>query len=282
MKTLRFTNSSAELSFDVQAPVTIQGTSVTVKAFSVSPYKPRVGVQMKYGKSGGIASGDREVDARTISMTIDMTQEQSTSNDYNYIKAMDQILGFFRPEFAPFYLYDDQDDAGTAAYLPRRAKVELEEEGLTQQSNLERTYMSGMLKFTMLDGLWEDSVANTYDSGTGGIADGGTFSITNNSQFRSFPVYTLTALANNTLFRLTNQDTDVFIEVGSSAFTIGEDMVIDTNEGTITVGGVDISASALSEGSSFPDLIPGTNTFSYSSAFGGVQVSVEYREQYGR
>lgn len=282
MKTIRFTNATDELSFDTTAPNAFHGCTLSINKFQVSAYRPRVGVQMKYGKSGGISTGDGEVDARTITIGVDLSVEQSGSSDYSYIQAMDALLGFFRLENSPFYLYDDQDDSASGADLPRRAKIVLEDENLTSSKDSERVYMKGDIKFSMLDGLWEDADPNTYESGTGGIANGGTFNLVNSTSYRSFPVYTLTALADISLFRLTNQTSDVFIEIGTSAFTVGEDLVIDCNDGTITVGGVSITATALSDGSSFPDLLPGTNTIEYTSADGSVEISVEYRGQYGR
>ena len=282
MRTIRLASTTEELTFIVDhtgVTTNINGALLSVSGLDVSTYRPRLGIQSRYGKSGGVATGDREVDPREISIAVDLT----ATTDYQYVSAMETILGLFRVENAPFYLYDDQDDSNTGGLPPRRTQIELKSEDLsTNGKGNERRVMSGKIVFSMLDGLWEDQIAKTYESGSGGISNNSTFTLSNTSKRRAYPVYTITALSNNSLFRLTNTQTDVFIEIGTSDFTIGTDCVIDTVNGTITIDGVNIIASSLSDGSSMPDIVPGDNEIRYESDYGACEIQVEWRQQYPR
>jgi hypothetical protein len=278
MKTIRLVSEVDTITLLVDGVSDIDNAKVSIKTFDVSTYRPRLGVQSRYGKSGGEATGDREVDPRDITIGLDLTTTEG--NDYDYIQSMDTILGFFRPENGPFYIYDDQDDASGTA-LPRRARIDLKEENLTGKG-VERRIMSGTIKLVMLDGLWEVSTAETYENPTGGLADQDTFTLTNSSKFRAYPVYTITALTNNSLFKITNTTSDVFMEIGTSDFYIGESIIIDAVNGSITIDGVDIIATSLSDGSSFPDLLAGANVMEYESAYGACELSIEWRSRFAR
>lgn len=281
MSTIRLVNAEDEISLDLAGGVTdILGAQVSVSSFRLSAYSPRIDPQPRLGKAGGVATGDGFVGARQLDLGLDVTIVEASAVSYRDFAAY--FLGFFRFENGPAYVYDDQDAIPFSARIPVRAQVELENEDLKTDSNTEGLVMRGVVKLVHIDGLWEDQDPVEYSSGSGGISDTDTFQITNDSSFEAYPVITLTALDANSLFRLTNIDTGLFMEIGSSDFTTGVAMEISSVTGRITIGGSDISATSLGEGSSFLSLAPGTNNFQYSSAFGSVGLELEFRRKWPR
>lgn len=286
MRTLRLVNSlgtGQQLSFDAgdgAERTDIGGALFSVKAFLPGAYSPRVDPQPRYGRSGGIATGDREVGPASFILELDVTAQA----DSDYRLAMARILGHFKARYSPVYLYDDQDDTPeSGGRLPLRCIVELQSEALVQnRDGLWARHMSGPLQFSMPDAFWEDAEAIEYASPSGGLEDQDTFVLPNDSYEDAFPVFTLTAQDTNSLFRLTNQTTGVWVEIGSSDFVTGEELTISCVDGRVTIDGVNIAASALSDGSAFPSLVPGNNTFQYSSAFGNIDLAVEYRRRFPR
>jgi phage-related protein len=267
MDVIGLQNATSEIQLNANEPVTIGGV-VTVKSYRIASYSPRIGIQPRYGKPGGEATGDQEVGTRKLTIGLDITSE----NDTDYLESIETIVGFFRRENGPFYIIDYESE--------RRARVVLDSESITTASDgLDRRHATGSLVFEMLDGLFEDQTELLVESPSGGLSNNDTLSVTNTGKFTAYPVIEIAALDTISSFTLRNTDTQVFMEIGSNDFNPGAVITIDANEGTIELDSVDASAS-LSDGSSFIVLQPGSNTLQFETASGSVDVSVTYRRRY--
>lgn len=282
MRTLRIVNSVREFEFDTKQ--TLQhsgGAQFSVKSLRIEPVSPRLGAKDRYGRDGSIVTGDRKVSARSIDIGLNVTVRQELG-DRPYREFIDDLLSMFDPRYEPVYLYDDQDDAGPDG-IPLRAMVELERENLTpEKDGLDMIILTGTLGLLMIDGYWETQDEYETSSGTGGIANGEVLNVANGSRRTAYPVIEVTALSDNELFRLSNSTTGAYIEIGASDFYAGETITISSIDGTILLGGTDISASAIGEGSTMLDLVPGANTILYESAYGPVEMTVRWRERWLR
>lgn len=287
MRTIRFINSNPQgeetITFEPVdgGALTAQIGEARVKItgdYRVSEYAPRVNTQSRFGRSGGVTTGDREVPPREIIMQLWMSAK---GDDRAYHDAMETLIGFFRPRNTPAWIYDDQDDVDAEDRVPRRARVELSREDLQpDETGTHGRIMSGDFALAMLEGHWED--ADLQSQTEESVGDGQSFNVDNTSKREAYPIYRVTASQQNTLFRITNSTTGLFMEIGSNDLQQDDELVIDSVDGTITINDVEISAGALSEGSSFPILEPGNNTIEYTSAFGTVDITVEWRRRWPR
>lgn len=281
MKTIRLTNASAEISFDLGEKFEIEGAEISVSSIQLSDYIPRVEPQPRYGRSGGVNTGDGEIPPRTLTMMMDITTEEF--NDHKYQRALASFLGFFRLENAPHFLNDDQDDTAAPDRIPRRIQIALSREGLVPGGNdTGERWMQGPIIFSAPEAMWEDQNPQTFFTPSGGISDQDTFIVTNDGFSPVFPIFRINAFALNSLFRITNLTTDVYFEIGTTDFFPGQELEVNTVTGKILINEVAATVSALSEGSSFPLLLPGANTFRYSSAFSSVDVEIEFRRTWPR
>lgn len=138
---------------------------------------------------------------------------------------------------------------------------------------------NGEIKLSMLDSFWEDVTAITSSST---MADSDAVTITNSGKYPAFPVITVTALADNSSFRITNLTNGIYTELGSSAFTSGEKFVIDSVNGTIYLGSTTPveSSVSLADGAGLIQLEPGSNQIQYTSLDGSCVVQVSFRRRY--
>jgi len=247
-------------------------------------YTPRIGglrrrisLEKRYGKPGAKPVGDRQVDSRDFKINFNNTSEQSPTADFQYIDQLAEIIGMFDLNLEPFYL----EDVGE---LQRRCLIELD--GLNDQPASEGTFYrvgDNNIDLNMLDGFWEDLFATVDQTATGGIANGESFLVDNDAQVETYPIITVSPYEDNSEFTLTNTTTDALMTLSSAGFVVGTQFIIDCQSGNIYlddgISRVELS-SAMADGSGFFTLAPGENTFSYTSLFGNVDISVEFRRRY--
>lgn len=281
MRTLRIVNNTRE--FELSTVESIQhssGAIYSIKSFTVDAVGPRLGAKDRYGRDGSIITGDRKVSARNIEIGFDVTSAEGQP-DLAYRDFIDDLLSMFDPYYAPVYLYDDQDDAGSSG-IPLRAMVELADEAIRPADGLTYRVQSGILRLMMPDGYFETQEEFTQSSPSGGIATNETLNVTNSSRRSAYPVIEVTALADNALFRISNTTTGAYIEIGASDFLTGEIIEISSIDGSILLSGSDISASSVGIGSTMIELVPGVNTLRYESTYGDVDMTVRWRERWLR
>lgn len=239
---------------------------------SISAYKRRTGVQKRYGKDGGVATGDQMADSRDISFQYEPVRQTDTT----YIDSINELIGFFRMDRAPFYLVDTETNRRTEIVL-KQATDEPSVEGT------ERRIGKNKIDFEMIDAFWEDNDEISFSSPTGGMATGDSLTIDNTSYIECYPVITITPYETNTDFTIRNAVTGAAVTLGSNAFVPGTSFEIDSQSGTIyliTSSSRMEMSSALADGSGFIKLVPGENEIQYTSVFGDVDIEISYRRRY--
>lgn len=235
-------------------------------------YKRRNSIQKRYGKDGGVIIGDQRADTRDIKLS----HAPAFQTDSEYLSYVNEIIGFFNPDYAPFYLVDTDNNRRCEVVL-NSASDEADTEGLEFRVGKDK------LALEMMDAHWEDLEEIVEASPTGGLADGETMIITNNSYFDAYPVITISPAAINTDFTIKNNTTGAQFTLGSSSFVPGAEFEIDCKNGTIylTVGGARTEmSSALADGGGFIKLTPGENEIQYNSVFGACDIEISYRRRY--
>jgi len=242
-------------------------------SYSISPYRRRVSVQPRLGKSGGVVAGDEQVDARDISFNMNIGE----TSESDYLNKVNSLIGFFLPENGPFFLEDTTREVRTEvrylSYADQAAAV-----GLTNKvSN------GNKFELKMLDSHWEDLLVSEVSSPSGGTADGESLLINNDGPVDCYPIITVSALGNITEFTLSHEELGISCKLGSNSFVLGTVFTIDCREGTIFLNdGVSDqeASSSLFEGTGFLKLKTGDNTIRYESSFGDCDISIEYRRRY--
>jgi phage-related protein len=152
-----------------------------------------------------------------------------------------------------------------------------------EKEGLEWRIGKNNLKFEMLDAFWEDNTETIIYSPTGGMANGDSLIIDNDSYIECYPIIRITPYEINSDFTIRNITTGAAFIIGSGSFVPGSEFIIDSQKGTIYLesSGSQIEmSSALADGSGFIKLIPGENEIQYSSVFGEVDIEIEYRRRY--
>lgn len=245
--------------------------------FSPPGYSPRVSSMDRYNNDGAVVVADRRIGDRTFSATCHLTIVETAGGsraaaDAQFQEALEIVYTFFSDDALPVYLIDEDGS--------KRTKVEMIGfDPSSPASNLLYTVCDYTLQLKMLD-LWEDIGITSVASTSGGLGNGGTIVINNQGRRKAFPIISLTALANNSDFTLTNQQTGEFMHVTSTALISGKTIIMSSVDGSITIDDVDQSAS-VADGSGFISLAPGSNTLQYSSLDGAVTFLAEFRKRYG-
>lgn len=239
----------------------------------VSPFVKRINVQPIYRGDGGVATGDRKANARTIRLAYNATNDNGEGelSDAEYKNLLNKLVGFFQDDLSPFYLIDEDNDVQT--------EVELSENQDTP-SNPGMEYILGnnIAALNMISAYWSDKDLATVDLGT--IENEDTFSVTNDSYEFAFPVLTFTALNQVTEFTLTNTTNGMSFTYSNTGFSPGAILVIDPRgEGLIELNGVDSSNSWTNQ-SGFIFLSPGVNEFEFLSDVGQVDITLGFRRRY--
>ena len=238
---------------------------------SISPYKRRVGIQKRYGKDGGVVTGDQKVDPRDIDLNFNTVSQ----NDTNYIDKLNQIAGFFRAENAPFYLID----------LDNNRRTETVQEILSDRKSREGTELrvgQNKLDLKMLDAHWED-LEEIRISITGGLSSGQVLLVNNDSFVECYPIIKIRPLAANSDVTIRNKTTGDGLVLGSNNFVPGNEFIIDNQNGTIFLSdGISQveNSVAMSDGSGFIYLAPGQNDILYESIFGDIEIDIIFRRRF--
>lgn len=239
---------------------------------SLDPYKRRLGIQKRYGKDGGVKTGDQMVDSRDLTLEYQPIAE----DDITYRQIINSIIGFFNINLHPFYIVDT-DNFLRAEIALKSASNEADTEGLEYRIGKNK------LEFEMLDGHWEDEDETIDYSETGGMATSENITIDNDSDVDCYPIFRIVPYESNPEFTIRNLTTAASFTLGSTAFVPGTEFIIDAQLGTIylSVASSQIElSSALADGSGFIKFIPGNNQLEYSSLYGLVDIEIEYRKRY--
>jgi hypothetical protein len=235
-------------------------------------YKRRNSIQKRYDQDGGVVLGDQKADTRDISLSF----QPVADNDTDYIDTINEIIGFFNPDYSPFYLVDTDND--------RRCEIVLNDfKDDPDKEGLEFRIGNDKISVEMLGAYWEDVDEIVETSLTGGLDDGETMTIDNDSYFDAYPVITVTPYETNTDFTIKNNTTGAQFTLGSSSFVPGAEFEIDCKNGTIylTIGDSRTEmSSALADGGGFIKLAPGENEIEYNSVFGACDITISYRRRY--
>jgi phage-related protein len=243
-----------------------------LRSFTISPYARRVNIQPRYSKSGGVVTGDEEVDARDINIGF----KNSAEADQAYVDQLNELAGFLLPNNGPFYL----EDRG----LERRTEVRLisiSDEPV--EGNVLRMADNNKLALKMLDAHWEDLDEIIISGDSSGVTNNDTISVNNIGPIDSYPVITVTALATVSEFTLSNETLGISCKLGTNNFVTGAVFTIDCINGIITLNdGISEQEASqyLFNGTGFLRLAPGENSISYQSSFGDVLIEIAYRRRF--
>lgn len=257
---LKFINKDSDLILDKNFKI------------SVSAYRRRVGIQKRFGKDGGVPTGDGRIDARDIDLSFNTISQ----TDEPYLTKLNELAGFFRPENEPFYLIDSDNN--------RRCEVAMET--LSDRPSREGTELRAgvnKLELKMLDGHWEDAEENIVSPIGGSIANGAVLEVNNDSFVECYPVIKIRALSSNPDVTIRNETTKATTQLGSNNLVPGTEFIVDSQKGTVFLfdGISQVESSvALADGSGFIFLAPGENDILYESIFGNVELDVIFRRRY--
>lgn len=263
----RFRNSVT--TYDLQTGEPGAGEYIFGWGVSLPGWSPRLSLSERIQQDGAAVSSDRRTGSRDLSLTFDAASK-GTASIATMRAAFNSLVAFFRPSLAPFYLEDTTNGI--------RCRVELK--GLNPAASpatLWKMMEKNSVSLSMISAFWEDLTASTL-SATGGLANNGTLVVNNTGSFECFPTYTITALADITLFRITNSTTGLGFELEDLGFGTNSVFIFDTQTGEITLDGEERSASLVSGGPVY--LSPGSNTLTYESNDGSVSLSVSWRRRY--
>lgn len=241
--------------------------------YTISPFTRRVNTTSRYGKSGGVVTGDEQVDVRDISLKYNILSE----NDLSYLDELNGLIGFFTPDDGPFYLVDTDNN--------RRALIRYytgNDEPL--DGTVLRVGPTNMLGLKMLDSYWEDLNAQYVYSDSDGIATNGELTIINDGEADCYPIIRIAALASNSDFTLTNTTLRISTRMGTNSFVLGTTIILDSINGTMMLdsgsGSQSNIADALFNGTGHIRFSRGTNTIRYQSIYGSVEIEIEYRRRW--
>lgn len=235
---------------------------------STPPFKKRINLIPRYNQNGAVNSADRKGDSRPITMKF----VNHANNDLEYRAVVNDLMYFFRAQFAPYYLIDLTNGI--------RAKIELEtfspSEGEGADGELYNRFGEGSLALQMIDALWETVAIRTF--GASEMVDGDIIALSNEASEDAFPVFTITALDTILEFTIENVLTGAAFKISSTNFLPGSVFVIDSTNGSITLDGVESSLSLVEGG--FFQLLKGTNQIRFNSPDGAIEMACEFRELY--
>ena len=231
--------------------------------YDLSPFERKLSLSSRYSKNGSNAYGDRTTDARNMQFTRTLPTENDTSN----IEFLLEIERFFDVSKAPFFF----EDVGNG----RTASIEVSRfESTSRDDTLRKRVEEIKLAVVMLDGEYED-LDPTINSDT--LVNDATIEVLNPGR-TIYPIVTITANALIQSFELRNITNSTGLSMSIIGFDVGQTIIINSRDGSITQDGVDVSFSIIDGGGII--LSPGTNIIKYNSADGSIDIDVEWRAVY--
>ncbi len=235
----------------------------------------RIGISQRFGKHGGFVTGDRKYSARKSSLIGNIHALKGIANDTAFINQYKAIIEILDDRFNPYFLVDTDND--------RRIEFEFDRFTPRTDQGLEKILSEFRLDLIFPEATWEDIDTTEVTSPSGGTATGEKLNPSNTGQLETYPVITVTALTTNSGFTLFNNTTEDLITVGSNNFVLGVTMEIDGINGEIflddTISRTEISSSIV-DGTGFFSLARGINEIEYVSAFGAVDIAIEFRNRF--
>lgn len=230
---------------------------------SISAWSPRTNVSDRYGKDGVSVFGDKRVGSRTITFNYILNNQNKNS----LLETIQNINSVFDPDADHYYVTDTT--------LNRRMEVVLTSNDIQPvEEGTEYFTVRGNMNLRAVAPYWETTAV--YSSGEV-LSNNDTLTIANTSKYDVYPSIKVTCNTNQIdEWRLTNSSNNGnFIELINTSFTSGSVFNIDSVSGTITLQGVDSSASISNGG--FIVLKPGDNVLTYTSSSSPVDVNVKWR-----
>lgn len=234
----------------------LDGLKFRVKAFD------------RYQKPGVTTTGDKQPGQRQITIR----HETGFETDAEYKTALNALFAFFTEDKFPCYIIDTENE--------RQLEIEMISfDDSNQKTQLMKTPIIE-LKFILKNTLWED-IEDTIETGTWNNED--VIIINNTCNFPVYPIIELvSAITNNdlTIWNITNGQV---IEVGTNAFTLNQNLILDSQDGRVYIddGAVETDIPfALNTGSGFLRLEPGNNSLQFLSALGSVDYTITYKKRY--
>lgn len=219
---------------------------------------------------GAHAVGDETYEERKFSIHY---AEWAAGDQTKYRANLNELEGFFRREFRPYYLVDSINAIRTRIVLIENRIKEI-------KGNNNQVSIGNSLECLMIDGLWEDQTQSEWPpAGTSGVLSSGQeIAVDNLSNFDAYPEITIIAQANVVVFILENTTVQGGFQFESNDFLTGRTLFFSSVTGTVTLDGVEKSA-AVSRGG--PIIFnPGANTIRYESPNGPAEVLIRWRRRY--
>ncbi len=257
---LKFQNATSELE------LTVAGF---VPNYRHPPLSFRVKPFDRYGQPGSETIGDRQLDGRTIRMTV----EFAATTDEIYFTKSNELISILNPDNAPIYLVDT-DNARRCLIETAKITPNTKADGVLMRAEVWE------LELIMKEAVWED-IDETVETAT--LANGETMTVNNPGIFRAPPIIVINPVGTLPDFSLINNTTDDLIRFASGALQAGVELTLDSIEGTIVVDdGISQQSGtpSLADGSGFLFLAPGDNELQYESSYGSVEIDVKFRRRW--
>ena len=254
-------------------------------------FKRRTNFKARYGQDGTINVADGRIDGGKIGFAYLNTSndlediaidgnpsgensEQTKDNAYKIFIRL--LLGFFNPEFGPFYLIDRDANLGEGL---RTEIVYISHRDEPDAGNLYRIGKNS-LDVEMLSGVWEDENEQIV-SDTDGLINGSILTVPNDGELPCYFKIEIDAFSQVETIKITNQENDQVLEYSNISFGSGNKLIMDGSgeEGIVTLDGVD-NSFALVDGTGFIVLEPSDNELLFGMTSGSVSVVITYRRKY--
>lgn len=246
------------------------------EAPSSNDFKTNNRILERFATDGGYEIGDGTIDPRSGNVGLTF----SATSDRIYRLYANRISSFFRPEQAPFYIVDTDNQL--------RQKISYSGINSGYSHGQEMRFVKHEIKYIAIDPFWESITPITTT--INGITNGQTFDVIvadtnpvspnyNITVYEAYPIIAVTTLSNNVNFAVTNNTNNGSFNIVDSSFTAGQTVTVNGEDGTIKKGNV-INSRILAGGRPFK-LKSGTNTLLYQTALGAlVNIVITHRNRY--
>ena len=255
---------------DVVLDLGVNGARIEI---SEAIWQPRLKITERYSSSGVNVSGDQRPKKRTAMAFWD----HNFADGDAYRDYVNNILAFFNPANAPFYL-EYTDPPGTMPMSDSNIRTEIVLDSFkpkTLKKGTDRLVNNFKLSFVLVSGVFEDLEETSVESLS--VGNNVVITIDVDAPLEIYPVISIAADDTLSVFSLINQRNNTgmyisFIDLPNNNLTL------DSINGGVTVGSTDISNSIISGG--FMKLVGGLNTLDFQNANGTADITITYRKTY--
>ncbi|MBK8396157.1 MAG: phage tail family protein [Leptospiraceae bacterium] len=237
----------------------------------IESYNPKLNNDTleKFGKSGSFAIGDNTFKENDFKLNMYILAK----TDIQYREKVLNIINFFKPKNAPFFLHIEYDDTTVLSMsvqvkgFPHKYKSE----------GLEHRISDFSIDLKLLDPFLED--VDYTEETHAGLNSGDTFTVTiaDTLCYEAFPVFVITSNGFNPSIVLANDANDGSILLSDSNFNTGSIMTVSSETGEIKLG-TNIKANIKQNGY-FLKFEQGANEILYQGS-NSVDITVRYKKRY--